>query len=66
MKKIIIILTAVFFIFIVGIIIANRYGYIEFMPSIPLEMTNTTKLALCSNEYYETEYDENGIIIVKD
>jgi hypothetical protein len=29
-------------------------------------MTNTTKLALCSNEYYETEYDENGIIIVKD
>lgn len=28
--------------------------------------TVTTKLALCSNEYYDTEYDEEGKIVVKD
>lgn len=26
----------------------------------------TTKLALCSNEYYQTEYDEDGKIVIKD
>jgi hypothetical protein len=34
--------------------------------SIIMETTTTTKLALCSNEYFQTEYNENGKIIIKD
>ena len=33
--------------------------------SIVIETTTTTKLALCSNQYYETEYDEDGKIVIK-
>jgi len=28
--------------------------------------TNTTKLTLCSNEYYNTEYNKDGKIVIKD
>lgn len=34
--------------------------------SVVIETTTTTKLALCSNEYFQTEYNENGKIIIKD
>ena len=34
--------------------------------SIISETTVTTKLDLCSNKYYETEYDSDGKIVIKD
>jgi len=34
--------------------------------SITTETTTITKLALCSNEYFQTEYNKNGKIVIKD
>jgi len=65
-KNLLIISLLILIIILGSYILFNKQKTKNIVENINTSTTTANKLALCSNQYYETEYDEYGKIVIKD